>query len=146
MSEVVNNNQNTYEHVNHPAHYNNYDVEVIDMIKRIWGVEQTILWCEMTAFKYRMRMGTKPGNTIEQDLKKEKWYLDKKKELLNEFENEVADMVAYECSQYLPPTITVQEESKKDNFTQSATITKDVDFFTNVAPEQVQVEYIINKN
>lgn len=35
----------------------------------------------MTAFKYRMRMGTKPENTIEQDLEKEKWYLAKAREL-----------------------------------------------------------------
>lgn len=70
-----------YESVNHPKHYNNYDVEVIDMMERIWGVENTINFCEMNAFKYRMRMGTKPEQSIEQDLKKEKWYLDKAKEL-----------------------------------------------------------------
>ena len=39
MSECVNNNEKTYEHVNHPSHYNNYDVEVIEMMKRIWGIE-----------------------------------------------------------------------------------------------------------
>lgn len=60
-----------YEQVNHPAHYNNYDVEVIDMMRRIWGDEATALWCKMTAYKYRMRMGTKPDNTIFQDIAKE---------------------------------------------------------------------------
>ena len=30
-----------YEHVNHPTHYNNYDVEVIEMMERIWGPEKT---------------------------------------------------------------------------------------------------------
>ena len=49
-----------YEMVNHPSHYNNYDIEVIDMIERIWGIEAVIQWCEITAFKYRMRVGTKP--------------------------------------------------------------------------------------
>ena len=82
MSEEVKN----YEMVNHPAHYNNYDVEVIDMINRIWGIDAAILWCEITAFKYRMRMGTKPGNSIEQDLTKEKWYLNKKDELTKELD------------------------------------------------------------
>ena len=70
-----------YEHVEHPAHYNNYSVEVIDMIEQIYGREATAMWCEMTAFKYRMRVGTKPDNSIEQDLKKEKWYLDHAKKL-----------------------------------------------------------------
>jgi hypothetical protein len=70
-----------YEYVNHPAHYNNYSMEVIDMMEKIYGIESTALFCEMNAFKYRMRMGTKPDNDITQDLKKEKWYLDKAKEL-----------------------------------------------------------------
>ena len=65
-----------YEMVNHPSHYNNYDVEVIEMMKKIWGVIATYNFCQMNAFKYRMRMGTKPGNDIQQDLDKEKWYLE----------------------------------------------------------------------
>lgn len=70
-----------YEFVNHPAHYNHYTKEVIDMMVDIFGREATALWCEMTAFKYRMRAGTKPGNEITEDMDKEKWYLDKAKEL-----------------------------------------------------------------
>ena len=71
----------SYEMVNHPDHYNNYEKEVIDMIEAIWGTEKAAIWCEITAFKYRMRMGTKPDNDITQDIKKEKWYLNKFKEL-----------------------------------------------------------------
>jgi hypothetical protein len=70
-----------YEHVEHPAHYNTYPMETIDMMVAIWGKEKVADWCEITAFKYRMRMGTKPDNAIEQDLKKEQWYLNKAKEL-----------------------------------------------------------------
>lgn len=72
------------EQVNHPSHYNNYSIEVIDMMRKIFGEEKTADWCEMTAFKYRMRMGTKIDNPIEQDLEKEKWYLNKAKELRHE--------------------------------------------------------------
>ena len=70
-----------YEMVDHPTHYNQYDIEVIDMIIKIWGPEAAALWCDITAFKYRMRMGTKPDNSIEQDIKKEQWYLNKSKEI-----------------------------------------------------------------
>ena len=70
-----------YEMVDHPSHYNQYDIEVIDMIIKIWGPEIAALWCDITAFKYRMRMGTKPDNSIEQDIKKEQWYLNKAKEI-----------------------------------------------------------------
>ena len=80
MSKSSNNNE-TYEMVNSPQHYNNYSVECIDMMTKIWGASATALWCEMTAFKYRMRLGLKPDNPIEQDLEKERWYLRVAKEL-----------------------------------------------------------------
>lgn len=70
-----------YEEVNHPQHYNNYDVEVIDMMERIFGKEETAIFCKLNAFKYRMRAGTKPNQSAEKDLNKEQWYLNKKKEL-----------------------------------------------------------------
>ena len=78
---LVTGKETEYEMVNHPSHYNQYDIEVIDMIIKIWGPEAAALWCDITAFKYRMRMGTKPGNSIEQDIKKEQWYLNKSKEI-----------------------------------------------------------------
>jgi hypothetical protein len=73
----------TYEMVDHPQHYNNYEYEVIDMMRKIYGDEKTAIFCELNAFKYRMRMGTKPTSPINEDLKKEQWYLKKKKEILN---------------------------------------------------------------
>lgn len=74
--------QNSYEMVNHPKHYNAYDMETIDIMRQIWGDETVAMWCKLTAFKYRMRMGTKPDNSFEQDLSKEQWYLNKCNELL----------------------------------------------------------------
>ena len=79
--KIVTRKDTEYEMVDHPSHYNQYDIEVIDMIIKIWGPEAAALWCDITAFKYRMRMGTKPDNSIEQDIKKEQWYLNKSKEI-----------------------------------------------------------------
>lgn len=70
-----------YDYVDTPEHYIKYPIEVIDMMIKIWGVPAVIQYCEINAFKYRMRAGTKPGNSLEQDLAKEKWYLDKATEL-----------------------------------------------------------------
>ena len=70
------------EAVNHPRHYNSYPIEVIDMMLSIWGKENTINFCLMNAFKYRMRLGLK--DSIEQDLAKEQWYLNKANELSKE--------------------------------------------------------------
>ena len=64
-----------------PDHYKSYSVETIDMMIAIYGKEKTAIHCELTAFKYRQRLGKK--DSIEQDLEKEKWYLDKAKELRN---------------------------------------------------------------
>jgi hypothetical protein len=64
-----------YEEINSPKHYNHYSIEVIEMMVRLWGPEATSLFCEMNAFKYRMRMGTKPDVDIQQELDKEAWYL-----------------------------------------------------------------------
>ena len=75
------NNVPIYEHVNHPDHYNDYDVEVIEMMRRIWGDNECAIFCKLSAFKYRMRMGHKPTEPIERDLKKEDLYLKKYKEL-----------------------------------------------------------------
>ena len=70
-----------YEYVNHPKHYNNYDVEVIDMMERIFGTYETYAFCKLNAYKYRMRAGTKPNITVQQDLDKEQWYLNKAEEI-----------------------------------------------------------------
>lgn len=73
--------EKNYEHVNHPQHYNNYRVEVIEMMLRIYGKQAVIDFCEMNAFKYRMRAGTKPEQDTQRDFDKEKWYLDYKQKL-----------------------------------------------------------------
>lgn len=87
IKNLINNFKNKpeqkYEMVNHPTHYNNYDKEVIEMMIDIWGKDETAIFCKLNAFKYRMRMGTKPDNDIEQDINKEKWYLEKFNQLKN---------------------------------------------------------------
>lgn len=102
----MSNQEEKYEYVNHPKHYNNYDVEVIEMMERIYGKEAVMLWCEMTAFKYRMRAGTKPNVPWDVDIEKETWCLDKKKELKKEF-NTIANSDYVTC-------VTTRDE---DNYT-----------------------------
>lgn len=64
-----------YEMVEHPQHYQLYE-EVVEMINKVAGPFVASMWCKWNGFKYRMRMGTKPNNPIEQELGKEKKYLD----------------------------------------------------------------------
>lgn len=101
----MSNQEEKYEYVNHPKHYNNYDVEVIEMMERIYGKDAVMLWCEMTAFKYRMRAGTKPNVSWEVDIEKETWCLDKKKELKKTLFNTIAN------SDYVTCVTTKEEDS-----------------------------------
>ena len=49
------------------------------MMLRIWGVKETISFCKLNAFKYRMRAGHK--DNAQQDIDKALWYENKMKEL-----------------------------------------------------------------
>jgi len=64
-----------------PPHYQKWDVEVFDMMRKIWGDEQVAIYCKMNAFKYQMRMGSKTGESTSDDMGKRDWYLTKFKEL-----------------------------------------------------------------
>ena len=45
-------------------------MEVFEMMKKIWGIDQFIAFCQMNMFKYRMRAGVKPGVDAATDLAK----------------------------------------------------------------------------
>lgn len=72
-----------YDYVN-PEHYRQNYKQPWEMMLDIWGKEKFIAFCEMNAFKYRMRLGYKPEQPIERDLEKANWYESKVKELRNE--------------------------------------------------------------
>lgn len=67
------------DNVNSPSHYNNGKIEVIDFIE-----DQNLDFHLGNVVKYVSRSGKKyMANEIE-DLKKAKWYLDRKIQLLND--------------------------------------------------------------
>lgn len=71
------------EMVNHPEHYTREGaMECIDEMLLLFGLEETKAFCKLNAWKYRYRAMGKNG---EQDLKKSDWYLNKYKELSNNF-------------------------------------------------------------
>jgi hypothetical protein len=72
-----------YDHIN-PNHYKVGGKETFEMMIDIWGKDAFIKHCEMTSFKYRMRIGIKPNQPIERDLEKAKWYELKAKQLKDE--------------------------------------------------------------
>ena len=69
------------DNVNHPAHYNTGEIEVIDYIKDKLGYDEFTGYLTGNLLKYILRYKYKNG--IE-DLKKAEWYL---KYLINYMEN-----------------------------------------------------------
>lgn len=70
---------NKYEYVNHPKHYNEHPsgIECIDVIEHMpFNIG--------TAMKYLWRVGLKPGQEADQDLKKAIWYIERQRVLLRE--------------------------------------------------------------
>lgn len=59
--------------------------EVWEQMIDVYGLSKFIAFCEVNAFKYRMRAGKK-SDDIETDIKKALWYENKIKELKQEYE------------------------------------------------------------
>jgi len=67
-------NSKTPDHVNHPSHYGGDSTyEAVNVIEA-WGLG----WHCGSAVKYIARAGKKPNNPELQDLKKARWYIDRK--------------------------------------------------------------------
>lgn len=64
-----------------PSHYTGGGIEVWEMMVKLFGEESFATYCEINAFKYRMRAGKKEGNSADQDIKKALWYEDKLNEI-----------------------------------------------------------------
>ena len=85
----------TNDMVNSPSHYKANDLECIDEMIVMFGVEKVIAHCECNAWKYRSRADHK-GNK-EQDLAKANWYIKKALELQNKY----ADVITNLNNKYL---------------------------------------------
>ena len=74
ISDVENTNLNNvkedYEYVNHPKHYNQGGIELVQIVDAY-----QLGFYEGNIVKYIIRAGNKPDNTKLQDLKKALWYL-----------------------------------------------------------------------
>lgn len=68
--------------VQEPPHYRQGRTEVFEQMLKLFGKEAVMNYCEINAFKYRMRAGYK-GN-VQEDISKAKWYEEKLKELMDE--------------------------------------------------------------
>lgn len=71
----MSNNEIKQDNVNHPQHYNQYPVEVIDIV-------ENMPFCMGNVIKYALRAPYK--NNIVEDCRKAQWYLDRQYKLVKE--------------------------------------------------------------
>jgi hypothetical protein len=72
---------NQYDSQGNAKHYTDQRLNSLVMIERTWGTYEAMVFCEITAFKYRYRLGKKPGQPLDQELIKSSWYEKKAKEM-----------------------------------------------------------------
>lgn len=71
-----------FDPVNKPAHYNTGEIECIDYIKQVLGLDGFIAYCHGNMIKYQHRYRYK-SNPVE-DMKKAEWYLKRMNDALAE--------------------------------------------------------------
>lgn len=69
-----------FDPVSRPRHYADGNIECIDAMEDVFGVEAVKHFCLCNAFKYHWRHDKKGGN---EDIEKATWYMDKYRELVN---------------------------------------------------------------
>ena len=74
--------EDAYDPVNRPAHYNLGGVECIDYIKQVLGKEGFIAYCQGNMIKYQHRYRYK--NKPVEDMQKAQYYLNKMLETMSE--------------------------------------------------------------
>ena len=70
IGEVLSGKDENYEYVDHPKHYNQGGIELVNIVD-----SYQLGFYEGNIVKYVVRSGKKPGNSKLQDLKKAQWYL-----------------------------------------------------------------------
>ena len=70
------NNWQTVDLINNPAHYKMHDKECITEMLILFGLDNFIAFCQMNAWKYRYRAGNKANNSADQDNAKADRYIE----------------------------------------------------------------------
>lgn len=65
-----------YDSVSHPDHYKMHDKECIVEMLILFGLDNFIMFCQMNAWKYRYRAGSKQGSPAAQDNAKADRYIE----------------------------------------------------------------------
>ncbi len=72
------------EQIQHPNHYKLRKYECFDEMLALFGKEQLISFCRLSAYKYFYRAGNKPQNDKQTDIDKANFYIEYINKLISE--------------------------------------------------------------
>lgn len=55
-------------------YYNQDRLNTIRTMEQVYGTRSVLAFCECNVLKYRLRLGKKPGQSVERELAKARWY------------------------------------------------------------------------
>lgn len=84
---------NPYDQKGNADHYKQTRLDAFTLLERTFGTEALMTYCEITALTYRIRMGYKEGQPLEQEVTKAKWYETQAKYLFEKMNRGEAIMV-----------------------------------------------------
>lgn len=56
------------------AYYDQDRLNTIRTMEQVYGTRSVLAFCECNVLKYRLRLGKKPGQTVDRELTKARWY------------------------------------------------------------------------
>ena len=71
MSDKIEKN---YDAKGNASHYNSERINAIHIFERTFGTLAVMHFCEINALKYRLRIGKKKNQSLEQEVLKAEWY------------------------------------------------------------------------
>lgn len=69
------------EDIEKPARYNEFDIEVLEMMRILFGKDDVKAFLKLSAFKYRLRAGHKKNTAPEVDIQKAMYCMKRKEEI-----------------------------------------------------------------
>lgn len=102
--------------VNHPRHYTAGGMECIDEMIMLFGIQETMSFCKLNAWKYRARALNKGGQT---DIDKSDWYVAKYKELQDELDKRKwnkYEMFSKEVKEFAAKGLEINSDAIVDAF------------------------------
>lgn len=64
----------SYDKKGNATHYNSERINAIHIFEQTYGTLAVMYFCEINALKYRLRIGKKQSQSLEQEIIKAKWY------------------------------------------------------------------------